>query len=114
MSGHQTYDNNHRILQILQFLENTPNDCFLLHALALENIKKGDLIEAQNLFERVISTDPGYVGSYYHLGKLLESKGKKQKAMEIYEEGIKMAQQKADYHSMNELRSALDNLMEDE
>jgi ribosomal protein S7 len=54
------------------------------------------------------------VGSYYHLGKLLESKGKKQKAMEIYEEGIKMAQQKADYHSMNELRSALDNLMEDE
>jgi Tfp pilus assembly protein PilF len=112
MSGAQSNDNNHRILQILNMLEQNPKDCFLLHALGLENIKKGDLMEAQNLFERVLSHDPMYLGTYYHLGKLLEKKGKETKAIEIYEEGIKIAQQKQDFHSLNELRGALDDLMD--
>ena len=103
-----------RIEKLLAFIESSGKDSFLQHALALEYIKIGDDEKARNLFNELLLREPSYVGSYYHLGKLLESKGKKQKAMEIYEEGIKMAQQKADYHSMNELRSALDNLMEDE
>jgi tetratricopeptide (TPR) repeat protein len=114
MSEAKTNDNNHRILQILHLLESNPKDCFLLHALALENIKKGDIMEAQNLFERVLSHDATYVGTYYHLGKLLENKGKKSKAIEVYQEGIKMAHQKGDFHSLNELRGALDNLMEED
>jgi tetratricopeptide (TPR) repeat protein len=112
MSTAKPNDNNHRILQILNMLEHSPNDCFLLHALALENIKKGDLMEAQHLFERVLSHDPNYVGTYYHLGKLLEAKGKKDKAINVYQEGIKIASLKSDFHSVNELRSALNNLMD--
>jgi tetratricopeptide (TPR) repeat protein len=114
MSGAKPNDNNHRILQIINMLDDSPNDCFLLHALALENIKKGDLMEAQNLFERVLSHDPMYVGSYYHLGKLLEQKGKPEKAIQTYQEGMKIAQMKGDFHSLNELRGALDNLMDDD
>ncbi len=107
-------DNNHRIQKILDFLEKSPHDCFLLHALALENIKNNNLLEAQNLFEKVLAINPNYVGTYYHLGRLLEQKGKRQKAIETYEEGMKMCQINGDRHSLSELRSALDILMEDE
>jgi tetratricopeptide (TPR) repeat protein len=114
MAGGNIADNNHRMAQLLAFLEKSPNDCFLLHALGLENLKNNNKLEALNLFERVIAIDPSYVGTYYHLGRLLEIMNKKEKAVNVYEEGIKMAQQKGDFHSLGELRSALDILMEDE
>jgi tetratricopeptide (TPR) repeat protein len=114
MTTAKSNDNNHRILQLLKMLDDSPTDCFLLHALALETIKKGDLTEAQNLFERVLSYNPNYVGSYYHLGKLLEQKNKKTKAIETYEEGIKIAAIQNDFHSLNELRGALNDAMDEE
>lgn len=105
-------DNNHKIQQILNFLEKEPNDCFLLHALALEHLKLDNVQEAQNLFTKVINIDPLYVGTYYHLGRTWEILQQNDKAIEVYEEGIKMAQQKGDKHALNELRSAIDILME--
>ncbi len=107
-------DNNHRMQQLLSFLEATPNDCFLLHALALENSKIENFTEAENIFEKVLSINPQYVGSYYHLAKLQEQNGKQQKAISTYQEGIKMAQLASDFHAVNELRNALDELLDNE
>jgi tetratricopeptide (TPR) repeat protein len=105
-------DNNHRILRLLNFLDESPNDCFLLHALALENIKIKEHEEAKNIFERLLSINPNYVGSYYHLGKTFEVLKKTKKAIETYEEGMKMAQIERDFHALNELRGALDLLLD--
>lgn len=99
-----------RIEQIVEFLKASPNDSFLKHALALEHIKLGDDETARIVFEEVLTTDPGYVGSYYHLGKLYERIGENEKAIEWYEKGMQVAKEKGEQHALGELRGALEEL----
>lgn len=61
-----------RIDKLNEFLKVTPKDNFLRHALALEYIKIGEDLKARVLFEEILSDSPDYVGTYYHLAKLLE------------------------------------------
>lgn len=100
-----------RIARIKEFLKDSPNDSFLKHALALEYIKLGDDSAARSLFEELLAFEPGYVGSYYHLGRLLEREGLPQEAMAIYEKGMEMAKAASDRHAYNELQAALDDLI---
>ncbi|MET3878274.1 MULTISPECIES: tetratricopeptide repeat protein [Chitinophaga] len=100
-----------RIAQIKQFLEATPNDSFLKHALALEYIKLNDDVTARQLFEELLAHEPGYVGSYYHLGKLLERAGDNTGAISIYEKGMAMAKAGNERHAYNELQSAYEDLL---
>jgi Tfp pilus assembly protein PilF len=99
-----------RIALIKQYLEAAPDDSFLQHALALEYIKLGDETGARALFERLLKKDPGYVGSYYHLGKLLERLGLPDEAAAAYEKGMAAATTAADRHALGELRSAYEEL----
>lgn len=99
-----------RINKIQEMLKANPTDSFLNHALALEYIKLGDDAAAQNLFEQLLEREPGYVGSYYHLAKLLERNGKEQEAIAVYEKGMHMAKEKGDQHAFGELRSAWEEL----
>jgi Tfp pilus assembly protein PilF len=100
-----------RINKLKEFLVSSPNDSFLKHALALEYIKIGDDKNARAIFEEILSRDPGYVGSYYHLAKLLERTADNEKAMEWYEKGMQAAKAAGDNHSLNELRMAYDELV---
>lgn len=104
--------NNPRIPRLLQFLQATPNDPFLSHALALEWIKEGDDAQAQMLFEKNRQAAPDYVATYYHLGKVLERQGQTDAAAKIYEEGLAAARKAGDNHSFNELRGALDEILD--
>ncbi len=104
--------NNTRIPRLLEFLKATPNDPFLLHALALEWVKEDDDRQAENLFQENRKSVPGYVATYYHLGKLLERKNAPEEAAKIYEEGLAAARAANDNHSFNELRGALDEILD--
>jgi tetratricopeptide (TPR) repeat protein len=98
--------------KLKEFLQATPNDSFLQHALALEYIKEDNDIEAKNLFEAILKREPNYVGSYYHLGKLLERNNNFPEAIEIYTKGMEQAKILKDNHSYNELQGALEDLEE--
>ncbi|PWV55860.1 hypothetical protein [Chitinophaga sp. S165] len=100
-----------RIARIKEFLKDSPNDSFLKHALALEYIKIGDDNAARSLFEELLAFEPGYVGSYYHLGRLLERAVLPQEAIAVYEKGMEMAKAAGDRHAYNELQAALDDLI---
>ncbi|MFZ6023775.1 MAG: tetratricopeptide repeat protein [Bacteroidota bacterium] len=100
-----------RITRILAFLEQHPKDNFLRHALALEYIKLGKLEEARCLFEAILTESPDYVGSYYHLAKLLEQLQQTEFAIQWYEKGMEAAKKAGDNHSLNELRAAYDDLI---
>lgn len=100
-----------RIEQIETFLKETPNDCFLKHALALEYIKTGGDDKALQLFEENRSFDPGYIATYYHLGKLLEKLGKTEEAITIYAQGMEYARAAGDNHAYSELRSVHEELI---
>ena len=99
-----------RIEKIREMLQETPKDSFLCHALALEYIKSGNDGDARKLFESVLKNEPGYIGSYYHLAKLLERIGETDAAIKVYEKGMDEAKKAGDDHSLSELRSAFEEL----
>ncbi len=102
--------NNERIEKLKVFLQNSPTDSFLQHALALEYIKAGNNSEARKLFEEILTREPNYIGSYYHLGKLLENSGERELAIEWYEKGMTAAKAAGDNHAYNELQGAHEDL----
>lgn len=99
-----------RIEKLLEYLETSGKDSFLQHALALEYIKIGNDGEARKLFNEILLREPGYVGSYYHLGKLLERAGELNEAIEVYEKGMVEAKKAGDNHSYNELQGAKEDI----
>lgn len=100
-----------RIEKLKNFLKQSPNDCFLNHALALELIKSGDDNEARKYFEHNIAVDPHYIPTYYHFGKLLERNGDHESAIKLYETGMKEAKTANDMHTYNELQGAYEDLV---
>ena len=100
-----------RIGKILEFLKVTPKDNLMRHALALEYIKAGDDAKARHYFEDILSDSPDYVGSYYHLAKLLERNDETDLAVQWYKRGMEAARQVGDNHAYNELQSAYEDLI---
>jgi len=101
-----------RIEKLKQFLLATPHDNFLKHALALEYIKLGNDAEARQLFEDILTASPDYIGSYYHLAKLLERTGETEAAIQWYEKGMAAAKIGKDQHAYNELQAAYEDLVD--
>jgi Tfp pilus assembly protein PilF len=101
-----------RIDKLLEFIEASGKDSFLQHALALEYIKIGMEEEARKLFNEILLREPTYIGSYYHLGKLLERVGEFDRAARVYQRGLEEAKKVADNHSYNELQGALEDMEE--
>jgi Tfp pilus assembly protein PilF len=99
-----------RIEKLKEFLTANPADSFVQHALALEYIKLGDDTEGRKLFEAILARDPGYVGSYYHLAKLLERNEDTDGAIKVYEKGMEEAKKKGENHAYGELRGAYEEL----
>ncbi|MGI8950453.1 MAG: tetratricopeptide repeat protein [Chitinophagaceae bacterium] len=100
-----------RIEKLLNYLQANPKDNFLRHALALEYIKANDDEKAKKLFEEILNDSPDYVGSYYHLAKLLERNGEEKLAINCYEKGMNAAKLAGDTHSYSELQAAYEDLV---
>ncbi len=100
-----------RIEQLKNFLSQSPDDCFLKHALALEYGKIDDLENAHKCFEENLHFDETYLPTYYHLGQLLERMDREEEALKIYAKGMEIAHKAQDQHAYSELRSVHDELL---
>ena len=100
-----------RIEKLQEFLKASPQDNFIRHALALEYVKAGDDTNARILFENILNEFPDYIGSYYHLAKLLERNGETAAAVEWYEKGMAAAKAAGDNHAYGELQGAYEDLV---
>ena len=101
-----------KIEKLKSFLASSPGDSFLKHALALEYIKLGDEAQARILFLEILEHDPSYIGSYYHLARLLERTGETENAKNWYERGMIAARQAGDTHAYNELQAAYEDFID--
>ena len=101
-----------KIETLKNFLIRSPEDPFLNHALALEYIKMGNETGARELFFEILIRDPAYIGSYYHLARLLERSGEIENAKTWYQKGMIAAKQAGDRHAYNELQAAYEDLTE--
>ncbi len=101
-----------RIEKLLELMQTSGKDSFLQHALALEYIKIGKDADARELFTEILQREPGYIGSYYHLAKLLERIGDNDEAIKVYERGMQETKKAGDNHSYNELQAAYEDLID--
>lgn len=101
---------SNRLDLLLKLHADLPSDDFTLFALAKEYEGLGELATALSYYEKLGAEHPGYVGLYYHFGKLLEQLDRPLEALDIYQKGIETAVAAGDGHAAGELRGAKMNL----
>jgi tetratricopeptide (TPR) repeat protein len=102
-----------RLQMLLELLESTPDDSFLLFALAKEYEGLNNPEKAMEYYLELVKKDPNYVGVYYHLGKAYEAKRQWKTAYLTYEKGMEVAGKANDQHARQELAAARLNLADD-
>ena len=100
-----------RIEKLRAFLAQNGTDSFVQHALALEYVKLNNDVAAREQWEALLAREENYVGSYYHLAKLLERQGERDAAIATYEKGMQAAKSTGDNHAYNELQAAYEDLI---
>lgn len=100
-----------RLESLNKMLEANPGDIFLQYALAMEYMSSGDDVLAMGKLEEIRTNSPSYLALYYQLAKIYEKLEEPEKAIDTYEQGIEVARSQNETKTMNELRSALDELI---
>lgn len=95
-----------RLDQLMGFLESSPKEPFILFAIAKEYEGLDNKNAALEYYNKIVEYSPSYVGTYYHLGKLLEQLEQPEKALQIYQKGMEEAKKAGDNHSFSELAGA--------
>ena len=95
---------------LLNLLKDSPDDAFLLFALAKQCESEHQIQEALELYEKLSKHHPDYIGLYYHYGKLLGALERTPEAEGVFREGIERATAQGDFHATAELRGALEEL----
>ena len=96
---------NARLQQIRALLADSPDDAFLLYALATEWVQTGELEEAAAAFADLRARHPDYVGLYYHYGATLLKLERRAEADAVFAEGIARARAAKDRHALAELQN---------
>lgn len=103
-----------RLERLQDFHDASPNDTFILFALAKEHEKMGDDQQALLYFQKLLAVDRNYVGAYYHIGKLYERLAKPETAFATYIKGMEVAKAAGDQHALSELAGAKLELGDDD
>ena len=103
-----------RLEQLMGFLKASPNEPFILFAVAKEYEKLDGKEKALEFYQKLEHNNPDYIGTYYHLGKLYEQLGEDAKAFQTYKTGMEIAKKAGDQHSLSELAGAKMELGDDD
>ena len=105
--------NSDRIRQLELFLHETPDDPFLLYALALEYLRVNPE-KAAGLFTRLLDEFPDYLPTYYQAAGFAAARGETENAASIYLRGIALAQLQKDPLALRELQTAYNQFLFEE
>ena len=93
-----------------QMLATGTDNVMLRYALASELVKAGLAGEAVTHLERALEMAPDHSASWKLLGKTLAASGETARAVEAYEKGIAVAEQKKDIQAVKEMTVFLKRL----
>jgi hypothetical protein len=106
-------DKAERIAYLQSLVAESPEDPFPQYALCLESEKAG--LEKALEWEKLLLVFPSYLPSFFQAGQAFYEASQKDKAVEIWKSGLELALQQSNYHTLAELKSAIQNaLVEDE
>lgn len=97
--------NQERIQQLLSFVQQEPGEPFNVYALGIEYLAENPA-QAQHYFERLLTTHPQYLPTYYHAAQLYADQGNRPKAAELYDFGLLLARQQGNEKTYDELNRA--------
>ena len=101
--------NEARINLLKSYIEEEPKDPFNYYALACEYLN-GKEEEALQLFEQLLINFPDYLATYYQAAQLLQEFEEYEKTLAVYEKGIALAEKQNNTKTLNELKTAKQNL----
>lgn len=102
--------NKSRLEQLFNFLEENPEDPFIIYAIATEYLKT-NIDKAREFYEILLSKHENYTGTYYHAAKLYAETGQADLAEKTYKKGMEIALKNKDLKALNELRNAYNEFM---
>lgn len=103
-----------RLERLENLLIESPDDPFILYAIAKEREKNGELEIAEKNFSKLSKLHPDYVGTYYHWGGVLVKLVRIDEAISVYKAGLLTAQKLQDNHAYGELFQALQEISDEE
>ncbi len=93
--------------QLRKLLDRTPDDAFLVYALALEHKKAGELDEALRLLSRTTELDANYAYAHFQRGQIYEGRDDVPAARAAYTAGVAAARRAGDAKGDGEIGGAL-------
>lgn len=102
-----------RIEKLLIFLKETPQDPFLLYALATE-YRTDSPGKAKEYFDEILTNHPNYLPAYFQAAHLYAEMRLIAKAGETFEKGIALARSLGETKTLAELQNAYMNFQIEE
>lgn len=98
------------IENLLKLLEKGQDSAMLRFGLGNAYLKQGDAAEAAKHLQKAVELDPGYSAAWKLYGKAVAATGDDARALEVYRQGIAVAEQKGDMQAIREMRVFLKRL----
>ena len=98
-----------RLNTLKTFLEESPNDPFIIYCIALEYEKNNDP-KCEVTFHQLLTDYPNYLATYYSFGKYLENKNRIDEAEDVFNKGLALAKELGETKTAGELQTAIDLL----
>jgi tetratricopeptide (TPR) repeat protein len=99
-----------RIEMLKSFAEQEPDNPFNWYALALE-YQNSDPDDAAFFYNKLLTEYMVYLPTYFHAAAFFSELGEIQKSKEIYERGIRLAEDQKDEKTLKELKNSYQNFL---
>lgn len=98
------------IENLLFLLDKGQDNAILRFSLGNAYLKEGNYELASENFSKALKFDPDFSAAWKLYAKTMEKTGEKKKAIEIYQQGIKVAENKRDIQAAKEMKVFLKRL----
>lgn len=99
-----------RLEQFRQIVALDPDDYFSHYGLASVLFEEGDYEEAVTEFREALRLKPDYSAAFRDLGRALEKTGARAEAMQVYQQGLPVAERNGDLQTVKEMQVFLRRL----
>ena len=100
-----------RIQALTEMLSQDPANAFARYGLAIEYSNTGQLDQAIEEFQKLLSAHPDYTAGYFMAAQTLAKCDRRDDAIKMLQEGIATAERKGDAHAQSEMQAMLDEMV---
>lgn len=100
-----------RIAMLNEVLAQDGNNVFARYGLAIEYSNTGQLDQAIEEFQKLLSAHPDYTAGYFMAAQTLAKCDRQNDAIKMLREGIATAERKGDTHAQHEMQAMLNEMV---